>query len=90
MLPQYQITELLPDSDYTITIETCSFESDPNGPGQITSTSSNSPSVTCQTGKVMQQQNKCTIIGLIFIIVGFHFEFTVVRLCKAGPRGRAR
>ncbi|XP_072046567.1 tenascin-R-like [Amphiura filiformis] len=41
---------LLPSSDYTVTIETCSTENDPNGPGLITSTSNPPPpSDTCST-----------------------------------------
>ena len=59
---QYEITELLPARDYTVTIETSSFETDPNGDGQITSSSSNSPSTTCQTGKKQKQSDFCNFI----------------------------
>ncbi|XP_072046563.1 uncharacterized protein [Amphiura filiformis] len=46
----YPIVGLLSSSDYTVSIETCSTENDPNGAGQITSTSSSPPpSAMCST-----------------------------------------
>ncbi|XP_072042811.1 uncharacterized protein [Amphiura filiformis] len=47
---QYEIMGLLSSSDYNVTIDTCSTENDPNGAGQITSTSSSPPpSAACST-----------------------------------------